>query len=70
VLTQGFLYAGSRSVVVSLWDVQDKTTATLMADFYQAMLKDGAAPADALHQAKLECIGRGYRGSHSIGRPS
>ncbi|MFY9620642.1 MAG: CHAT domain-containing protein [Pyrinomonadaceae bacterium] len=52
-LTQGFLYAGSRSVVVSLWDVQDKSTANLMANFYQAMLKDGAAPAEALHQAKL-----------------
>ena len=53
-LTQGFLYAGSRSVVVSLWSVQDKTTANLMADFYQAMLDDGAAPAEALHQAKLK----------------
>jgi CHAT domain-containing protein/tetratricopeptide (TPR) repeat protein len=52
-LTQGFLYAGSRSVVVSLWDVQDKSTANLMAYFYHSMLKDGAAPADALHQAKL-----------------
>jgi len=58
-LTQGFLYAGSRSVVVSLWDVQDKTTATLMANFYQAMLKDGAAPADALHQAKLRMYQQG-----------
>jgi CHAT domain-containing protein len=52
-LTQGFLYAGSRSVVVSLWDVQDRTTASLMGDFYQAMLKDGYAPADALRRAKL-----------------
>jgi len=53
-LTQGFLYAGARSVVVSLWSVQDKTTATLMADFYQSMLKDGATPAEALHRAKLK----------------
>ena len=52
-LTQGFLYAGSRSVVVSLWNVQDKSTANLMANFYQAMLKEGVAPADALHRAKL-----------------
>jgi len=58
-LTQGFLYAGSRSVVVSLWDVQDKTTATLMANFYQAMLKDGDAPADALHEAKLKMYQQG-----------
>jgi len=52
-LTQGFLYAGSRSVVVSLWRVEDKATATLMTQFYQAMLKDGAAPAEALRRAKL-----------------
>ncbi|HKO44465.1 MAG TPA: CHAT domain-containing protein [Pyrinomonadaceae bacterium] len=58
-LTQGFLYAGSRSVVVSLWDVQDKKTANLMANFYQSMLKDGAAPAEALHQAKLKMYQKG-----------
>ena len=58
-LTQGFLYAGSRSVVVSLWDVQDKATATLMADFYRSMLKDGAAPAEALRQAKLKMYQQG-----------
>ncbi|HEY6803628.1 MAG TPA: CHAT domain-containing tetratricopeptide repeat protein [Pyrinomonadaceae bacterium] len=53
-LTQGFLYAGSRSVVVSLWSVQDKKTEALMAEFYEAMLKDDLAPADALHRAKLK----------------
>jgi CHAT domain-containing protein len=52
-LTQGFFYAGSRSVVVSLWKVEDNATTTLMNQFYQAMLKDGAAPAEALRQAKL-----------------
>ena len=53
-LTQGFLYAGSKSVVVSLWSVQDKTTEALMASFYEAMLKDGKAPSVALRQAKLK----------------
>ena len=53
-LTQGFLYAGSKSVVVSLWSVQDKTTEVLMASFYEAMLKDGMAPSVALRQAKLK----------------
>jgi CHAT domain-containing protein/tetratricopeptide (TPR) repeat protein len=52
-LTQGFFYAGSKSVVVSLWKVEDKATTTLMNQFYQAMLKEGAAPAEALRQAKL-----------------
>jgi CHAT domain-containing protein/tetratricopeptide (TPR) repeat protein len=52
-LTQGFMYAGSRSIVVSLWPVEDKTTAVLMTNFYQAMLKEGVAPAAALRRAKL-----------------
>ena len=53
-LTQGFLHAGSKSVVVSLWNVQDKTTAVLMTSFYQAMLKEGLSPSMALRQAKLK----------------
>ena len=53
-LTQGFLHAGSKSVVVSLWNVQDKTTAVLMTSFYQAMLKEGLSPSMALRQAKLQ----------------
>ena len=33
-LVRGFLYAGARSLVVSLWDVHDQTTADLMKTFY------------------------------------
>ncbi len=33
-LVRGFLYAGSRSVVASLWSVDDNATATLMHAFY------------------------------------
>ena len=62
-LTQGFLYAGSSSVVVSLWKVEDKATATLMSQFYQAMLKDGAAPSVALRRAKLMMYGQSSRQS-------
>ena len=53
-LTQGFLHAGAKSVVVSLWNVQDKTTAVLMTSFYQAMLKEGLPPSMALREAKLQ----------------
>lgn len=34
-LTRGFLYAGARSVVSSLWPVSDEATAVLMARFYE-----------------------------------
>ncbi len=37
-MTRGFMYAGSKRVVVSLWDVQDLATARLMADFYRELL--------------------------------
>jgi CHAT domain-containing protein/TolA-binding protein len=57
-LTQGFLYAGSRSVVATLWQVEDNTTAALMKSFYQAMLEEGDAPAAALRRAKLKMYRR------------
>jgi CHAT domain-containing protein len=34
-LTRGFLYAGSRSIVASLWSVDDNATAELMKIFYR-----------------------------------
>lgn len=40
-LTHGFLSAGSKSVVASLWKVDDRATAVLMAEFYKSMLEDG-----------------------------
>ena len=51
-LTRAFLYAGSKSVVASLWKVEDAATAELMRHFYEAMLKDGLPPAAALRSAK------------------
>jgi CHAT domain-containing protein len=53
-LTRGFMYAGARSVVASLWQVDDESTAELMKRFYRSMLKDGRRPADALRAAQLE----------------
>jgi CHAT domain-containing protein len=53
-LTRGFIYAGARRVVASLWQVDDESTAALMKRFYRAMLKDGRRPADALRVAQLE----------------
>jgi len=51
-LTRGFLYAGSRSVVASLWTVDDHATAELMRFYYEAMFKDQLSPAAALQQAQ------------------
>jgi CHAT domain-containing protein/tetratricopeptide (TPR) repeat protein len=53
-LTRGFMYAGARGVVASLWQVDDESTAELMKRFYRAMLKEGRRPAAALRNAQLE----------------
>ena len=53
-LMRGFMHAGTQSVVVSLWNVDDEATAELMKRFYRAMLKDNLRPAAALRLAKIE----------------
>jgi CHAT domain-containing protein len=53
-LTRGFFYAGTARVAVSLWDVNDKSTAELMARFYLGMLsKRHLSPAGALREAQI-----------------
>jgi CHAT domain-containing protein len=51
-LSRAFLFAGARSVVVSLWNVNDAATAELMKAFY-GNLKRGVGAAEALRLAKL-----------------
>src|SRR5215813_271032 len=53
-LTRGFMYAGARRVVVSLWSVNDKATAELMQRFYRRMLKENQSPAASLRAAQME----------------
>jgi CHAT domain-containing protein len=53
-LTRGFMYAGAARVVASLWKVNDRATAELMAEFYRQMLINGTTPAAALRAAQLK----------------
>ena len=55
-LTRGFMYAGARRVVVSLWNVNDKATAGLMQHLYTGMLKNKKTPAAALRDAQIEML--------------
>lgn len=55
-LTRGFMYAGARRVVVSLWNVNDKATATLMQRLYAGMLRSNKTPAAALRAAQIEML--------------
>jgi CHAT domain-containing protein/Tfp pilus assembly protein PilF len=53
-LTRGFMYAGAARVAVSLWDVNDRSTAELMASFYRGMLgRKRLSPASALREAQV-----------------
>ena len=54
-LTSAFLFAGSRSVVASLWDVNDESTSLFMESFYTG-LKRGLSKADALREARLHTM--------------
>ena len=57
-LTRAFLYAGARSLLVSLWPVSDVSTPELMTSFYRH-LGNSPTKADALYRAKLERIEAG-----------
>ncbi len=62
-LTQAFLAAGARGVVVSLWPVTDRSTAELMVGLYGGLSRGLAAP-EALREAKLALAGRGGPYAH------
>jgi CHAT domain-containing protein len=51
-LMRGFLYAGARSLLLSLWNVNDESTTALMSRFYSEWQK-GSAKSAALRQAML-----------------
>ena len=53
-LTRAFIYAGTPSVVASLWSVDDSSTAQLMASFYRNLKT--MSKVEALRQAQLELI--------------
>lgn len=63
-LARGFFYSGANSVVASLWNVNDKSSATIMEDFYNN-LKLGETKSEALRGAKLK-----YIDSHSLSEAS
>ena len=53
-LTRAFIYAGTPSVVASLWKVDDASTAILMSSFYKNLKT--TSKVEALRQAQLEMI--------------
>lgn len=54
-LARGFLYAGSSTVMMSLWTIDDEATAELMATFYDG-LAETKSPAAALRAAQIKLL--------------
>jgi tetratricopeptide (TPR) repeat protein len=69
-LGRGFLYAGARSLLISLWNVEDESTAELMRYFYQGLLA-GQSRAAALCQAQRTILEQARSGKrpHSWAHP-
>ena len=53
-IARAFLGAGARSVLVSLWAIDDKATLEFMKIFYQHLVK-GKSASEALNQA-MNCM--------------
>ncbi|HKR94455.1 MAG TPA: CHAT domain-containing protein, partial [Candidatus Angelobacter sp.] len=51
-LVRGLLYAGAQTLMVSLWEVHDQSTAEFMGDFYRNF-KSSANKANALRKSVL-----------------
>ncbi|MCH2045041.1 MAG: CHAT domain-containing protein [Saprospiraceae bacterium] len=65
-LARAFMYAGTPSVVTTLWQVNDYTSSNLMIRFYQN-LDQGLTKPEALRQAKLKYL---EKSDHISGHPA
>ncbi len=63
-LARGFFHSGAKSVVSSLWNVDDRSATYIMKRFYKN-LKQGQSKSRALRDAKLE-----YLQNHSLSEAS
>lgn len=52
-LTRGFLHAGARRVIASLWKVSDRATSELMVALYRSLMGEGSGAPAALRSAVL-----------------
>ncbi|MDY8138107.1 CHAT domain-containing protein [Aquimarina sp. 2201CG5-10] len=63
-LARGFFYSGSKSVVSTLWSIDDQSTSFIIQSFYNNLSK-GQTKSSALHNAKVK-----YLESHSFSEAS
>ena len=54
-LARAFMYAGSKSLIMSLWPTSDQASQRIMKFFYEE-LASGKSKEDALRQAKIRYL--------------
>lgn len=54
-LARGFIYAGCPSIVMTLWQVADKSSSEMMTSFYK-YLKKGKSKQEAMRHAKIDYL--------------
>jgi len=59
-LARALMYAGMPNLVLSLWEVADRSTATLMKDFHSAWQGGKISIYEALRQAQIQALENGH----------
>jgi CHAT domain-containing protein len=67
-LRRAFQVAGVRTVIMSLWSVDDQATRVWMRALYQGRLQKGLSTAEAMHNASLSVL-RERRARHQSTHP-
>jgi len=62
-LARGFSYAGAKSVVTTLWSINDEKTKEVMVRFYEN-LSQGSSKSSSLRKAKLDFISKYSHNAH------
>jgi CHAT domain-containing protein len=57
-LARGFIFAGVPGIVMTMWSVDDESSARIVQKFYE-YLQDGMPKDEALRQAKLDLLAEG-----------
>jgi CHAT domain-containing protein len=65
-LARGFIYSGSKSVVMSMWEIEDRSGTEIVKLFYKN-LKRGYSKSDALKKARIDFLKNAkYRPSNRL----
>jgi len=54
-LARGFIYSGSQSVVMSMWEIEDRSGTDIVKEFYDN-LKKGYPKSSALRKARIDFL--------------